>query len=274
MNVLKNIIKKFLKITAWTAAIIILLLVTIILLVQVPAVQNAIVQKATAYLEKKTHAEIGIRRIGISFPKSVFVEGLLVRDLSKDTLVYAGEAKVNLDMIALIRSTIHLKSVGLTDVVAKLNRPESDSAFNFNFLITAFSDSTKQKEKEPDTTSQKTNLFVDKVELKNIRFIYDDNYTGMYAAAAFSELNLTVDALDLDQQIYKADELAIDHLRGKVLIRKETKSTESTSDSRSPVVSANKIVLKNSNVTFQDLTSKQSVIAFINNFKLSRAAVA
>lgn len=272
MDVLKNIIKKFLKITAWTAAIIILLLVTIILLIQVPAVQNAIVQKVTSYLEKKTHAEIGIKRIGISFPKSVFVEGLLVRDLSKDTLVYAGEAKVNIDMIALIRSNIHLKSVALTDVVAKLNRPENDSAFNFNFLITAFSDSTKQKE-APDTAAKKTNLAVDNVELKNIRFIYDDNYTGIYAAAAFDRLNLTVDELDPDQQIYKADELSIDQLRGKVLIRKEIKSTESTTTSRSPVVSANRIVLKNSNFTFRDFTSKQSVIAFINNFKLSDAAV-
>jgi hypothetical protein len=273
MHVLKNISRKILKITAWTVAIIILLLVTAILLIQVPSIQTKIVQKTITYLKDKTHAEIDLKKIGISFPKSVYLEGLLIKDLKKDTLLYAGTATVNLDMMGLINSKIYFKSIGLSDIVAKINRAENDTLFNYNFLITAFSDTTKVVAAKK-SSDKKTNLAIDVVELQKIRLIYDDNYSGMYAAANFQQLQLTMDKLDIDQQIYKINSLAINGFTGKVMLRKETATKPPDQIVvQLPVITAGKVIIKNTNFTYTDVIASQSVIAYIADFNLNKTSV-
>jgi translocation and assembly module TamB len=44
---------------------------------------------------------IELEKIAISFPKSVVIKGLYLEDVQKDTLLYAGEVKVNIGLFAL-----------------------------------------------------------------------------------------------------------------------------------------------------------------------------
>lgn len=84
---LSTFFKRVLKIFMWIVACVILLLTTLVLLIRIPAVQNTLVQKVTAYLTDRTKAEIAIKKILISFPNSVSIEGLLVKDLNHNTLL-------------------------------------------------------------------------------------------------------------------------------------------------------------------------------------------
>lgn len=270
---LRTVLKKAFKITAWVVGVIIFLLVALILAIQIPAVQNKLIHAATKYVSSKTHTYVAIQKIGISFPKSVYVEGVLLKDLKQDTLLYAGEAKVNLDMIGLIKSRIHIKSVDLENIVAKLNRSANDTTFNYNFLITAFSSPGKKEKKKEPKDSSKTDLSVDDISLKNIHFTYDDQYTGTYASTQFKSLELSMKEMDIDNMIFKADELTLDGLRAKVLISKKSESTPSTTPSKSPVISANSINITNTTINFDDIPGKQTIRSAIANVELKEGSI-
>ena len=42
---------------------------------------------ARTFVSNKTHTKVEIERIGITFPKSVFIDGLYLEDLTTDTLL-------------------------------------------------------------------------------------------------------------------------------------------------------------------------------------------
>ncbi|MCW3086167.1 MAG: hypothetical protein JWP12_3533 [Bacteroidetes bacterium] len=266
------VLKKLLKFILWLVAVIVFLLVSLIVAIKIPAVQSKLINAATNYVSSRTHTYIAIKKIGISFPKSVYVEGLLLKDLNHDTLLYAGDAKVNMDMIGLLHSKIHFKSIDLENVTAKLSRAENDTTFNFNFLLTAFSDSTKKvKVKQPK--SSKTDLSIDDVSLKNIHFTYNDKHSGVYASANFSDLALSIDQLDVDNLIFKVDEVTLENLHSKVIISKRSKSGPSGEPQQMPVISAKSITIKNSAFAFDDLVGKQTVFSNITDLRVKNAAV-
>lgn len=270
---LKVILKKSLKITAWIAGIILFLLLTLILAIRIPAVQNKLVRFATDYVSSKTHTYVAIGKVGISFPKSVYIEGLFLKDRQRDTLLYAGSLKVSLDMIGLLHSRIHIKSVSLDNITAKLRRPENDTVFNYNFLITAFSGKQKKEKTSAAADSSKTDLSVDEASLKNIHFIYDDRYAGVFAAAQFSSLELSMDKLDIDNMIFAADALALDDLVAKVVISKKSKSSSSEETSLLPVISADRITVRNTKINFEDIPGKKKISSTAGDLALKQASL-
>ena len=76
-----TIIKKTLKAILWVAIVFVLLFLIIAGIIQIPAVQTKIIHAATTFVSNKTHTRVEIERVGISFPKSVIVEGLFLEDL-------------------------------------------------------------------------------------------------------------------------------------------------------------------------------------------------
>src|ERR1035437_5636948 len=101
-----TILKKTGKAILWVVGVFVLLFLIIAGIIQIPAVQTKIVHAATSFVSNKTHTRVEIDHVSISFPKSVVIEGLFLEDLSKDTLLYAGKAKVNMALYDLLYSKI------------------------------------------------------------------------------------------------------------------------------------------------------------------------
>src|SRR5450759_3308690 len=180
MNKVQSFLKKTLKAVLWVAIVLVLIFVIIAALIQIPVVQNKIVHYTTSFVSNKTHTRVEIKNISISFPKSVVIEGLYLEDLNKDTLLYTGKAKVNIALYDLLNSKIAISSLAVEDVNLNLHSTKTDSLFNYNFLLTAFGDTTKQSKVAPPTPSKWT-FSIDQVSLKNARFRYDDavSYTHL-----------------------------------------------------------------------------------------------
>ncbi|MEO8147440.1 MAG: translocation/assembly module TamB domain-containing protein, partial [Bacteroidia bacterium] len=263
-----RIFKKVLKITGWILGSITLLLIIVALLIQLPAFQNFIIHKATAYVSNKTHTKVEIARVGISFPKSVFLEGVYLEDTAKDTLVYAGRLEVNMDMIALIKGNIHIQKISLKTLTANVSRAEGDSLFNYNFLITSFSDTTKVK--SPKKKSSNT-FELDNVSLENIKVNFNDRYNGMLAAIDLESLNLKMNRLNLDEQLYDVDELAVTGLKGLVEINKKSISEKSDTTIVLPRLLVNSLTIEKSLVTYNDKTVSNKINATINDLELKHA---
>jgi len=148
----------------------VLLFLVVAGIIQIPAVQNKIIHYATTFVSNKTHTRVEIKNVSISFPKSVVIEGLYLDDLKKDTLVYAGKVKANIVLYDLILNKITINSFALENLDLNLYNTKTDSLFNYNFLLTAFADTTKVDTGKSNTTSAWT-FTLDNVTLKISGFV-------------------------------------------------------------------------------------------------------
>jgi hypothetical protein len=136
MNKVQNTITKVIKVILWVVVIVVLISVIIAGLVQIPSVQNKIVDAATSFVSKRTQTKVEVKNISIKFPKTVVIEGLFLEDTEKDTLIYAGLVKINIALYGLFSREIATSSVSLEDAVIRLYSTKTDPLFNYNFLIT------------------------------------------------------------------------------------------------------------------------------------------
>ena len=64
--------------------------------INLTSVQNYITKKVTATLSDNLHTKVSIQHVDFSLFNKMLMEGVLVEDRKKDTLLYAGTAKVNI----------------------------------------------------------------------------------------------------------------------------------------------------------------------------------
>jgi hypothetical protein len=239
---------------------------------QVPAIQNKIVGYTTTFVSNKTHTRVKIKNIIISFPKSVLIKGLFLEDIQKDTLLFADKAKINIALFDLISSKLSISSLVLDNATINLYSTDTDSLFNYNFLLTAFSDTSTSAKIAPKPASKWT-FSMGKVSLKNIRLLYDDAFGGMNVTATLKDLDLKVDEIDIVNSIYSIDKLRVEQLNTSVKITKPTSVADKNPESILPTIKAKNIQINNSNVAYINGINKQSVMAAINRFELKEGWV-
>jgi len=268
-----TIIKKTLKAILWVAIVFVLLFLIIAGIIQIPAVQTKIIHAATTFVSNKTHTRVEIERVGISFPKSVIVEGLFLEDLNKDTLIFAGKLDANIALTDLLFNKISVNNIALENLNLNLYSTRTDSLFNYNFLINAFSDSTKTdivKSKTPSAWK----FTVGNIELNNIRVRYDDEFGGTNVSASLQKLELRVHEIKLDKSIYAIDDLLVEKLRANVLLSEAVRPSEKKpSTGLLPIFSANNIQINNSILNFGDSVNKLSILAAIKRFELKEGVI-
>jgi len=267
-----SVFKKILKTFIWIVSIGVIIFILIAVIIQIPSIQTRIVHFATTFVSNKTHTKVEIRRISISFPKSVVVEGLYLEDRNKDTLIYASKAKVNITLYDLLKSKIVVSSLSLEDASLNLHSTKTDSLFNYNFLISAFSDTTKLASTAPQTPSKWT-FSIDQVSLKNIRFRYDDEYSGMNVYAALKKAEFNVDEIAPGKPVYSVIDLVAEGLTATVLATKTANIQNTKSGKVSPKIAARTIQLSNSTVSYTDSVNYLSVILVIGQSKIENASI-
>lgn len=173
----------------WIVAGIIVLLTTLLILLQTCWFQNFIVGKITTYLSKKLNTTVQLEEVNLSFPKSVYLKNFFIADQKKDTLLYAHELTVDLNMLGLLKNELSINSVSLSGATAHIYRSSSDSSFNFDFIVAAFS-SGKPAAPVQDTTASTFNVLLGKVILDKIYFTLNDEVGGMVGAARIGHLQV------------------------------------------------------------------------------------
>ncbi|MES2133792.1 MAG: translocation/assembly module TamB domain-containing protein [Bacteroidota bacterium] len=189
------------KTILWLITIPLLLVLILIVLLQFPDVQTFVTSKATSFLSGKIHTKVELKKLSIDFPKSIALEDLYVEDQLKDTLLYAHQLKVDINLLDLLSKKIVVNTVDLNTITGHITRSHKDSAFNFQFIVNAFS-SPKEKTNlaKKDTTSSPWEFSLKTVELHAIYFTYHDALTGTNADLNFGGFKTEVDKLDLNKK--------------------------------------------------------------------------
>lgn len=142
--------------------------------------------------------------MSIGFLNRLNLEGLLVRDQQKDTILYAGAMKVRITDWFIFKDKATLRFVGLENAVVKVNR--KDSTWNYQFIVDHFSSPN------PSAPNKKGGLDLDlkKIDLKNIRLIQEDRWVGEIMQVSLASLVADASFADLNKTIFLLDEVKLD----------------------------------------------------------------
>ncbi len=144
-----------------------------------------------------------IKKVDFDLFNKMLLEGTLVEDQQKDTLLYAGVVKVNVNDWFFFKDHIDLSYIGLEDATIHLSR--SDSVWNYQFIADFFASPVKTK----DTTT--INLAIRKIELENIQLLQQDKWRGEDMSFSLGSLNLDADKFDIPQKVIRIRNINLDH---------------------------------------------------------------
>ena len=164
--------------------------------------QNKLVQFATNKISKELGTEVSIKRVSLSLFNKLNMEGTMIRDKQKDTLLYAGQLRVRITDWFFLKDKAELKFIGLEDAVIKLKR--KDSIWNYQFIVDYFD--------SPTTTKKKKSSFVldlKKIDLKNIRFVSSDLWTGDVTSVKVASLAIDADKIDLIKNSFSINSVVL-----------------------------------------------------------------
>src|SRR6187431_1415163 len=201
------------RIVAKTILIIILFVLIVLLLIQTSPVQNILRVKAVAYLQKKLKTKVEVGRVYVGLPKNIILENVYIEDRQKDTLLSGSKIEVNLDLIKLIfQNQMDIRSITLDNITAKVKRQLPDTAFNFQFVVDAYT--TKDTALIADTSSYF--ISIPSVVLNKIRIIYKDTITGTDAEAWLEHLDSRIDKMDYEHFYFDVPNTNIKGLTARI----------------------------------------------------------
>lgn len=168
-------------------------------LLHVPAVQTWLVKKVTTNLSNKLHTKVSIESVDFTFFYNLKFKKLLIEDRSKDTLLYAGSAFVNVNDWFFTKNNITLKDIQLED--AKIHVQRHSKEWNYQFILDYFSDPKKDK--------RKSNLVLDlkKIRIKNLSFVSSDYWIGEDMNASIQDLNVNIKETNFNKNEFKIDQI-------------------------------------------------------------------
>ncbi|MDR6341950.1 hypothetical protein HNQ91_005027 [Filimonas zeae] len=211
---MKKILRTSFKILLWLLGTVVFLVVLVLILIQVPAVQQFAKNKVVAFLEKKLKTKVAIGRLDINFPKRIVLEKIYFEDQRKDTLLAGDTIRVDISMLRLLRSEVELSYLELNGITANIYRLKPDTVFNFDYIIKAFAGEQK---KEPADTSASTMKFkLGDIVLKRIRGTFHDDVTGNDARFALGNFHTEITTFDPDKFIFSIPEISLDHVDAQV----------------------------------------------------------
>ncbi len=208
----RSLLAKTGRVLAWILASLISLIILILILVQLPAVQNFARKKVVSYLENKLHTKVEIGKLDIKFPTALSLQNIYIEDQSKDTLLYGGELKVDLSMFKLLKSDIDIREISLNNIIAKIKRSPPDSVFNFQFITDAFMGEKSKETTAPDSSTLQ--MSISRILVNNTRIIYYDPYTGNDMDLAFGHFDTKISTFDPAHLLFDIPSITLKGLKG------------------------------------------------------------
>ena len=205
--------------------ILLFLIVLVLFLLQTSAVQNFGRKKIQAYLESRLQTKVLIGELSVDFPKNIVLKNIYLEDRHRDTLLYAGNINLGVDLWGLFRQKIVVHDVSLDRWTINVERLLNDSAFNYAFVINAFASGDQKKSEEGNSPW----IFeLGKIHLSNFHAHYKDDAAGTEMTVALSDFQTTVKTFDPGRLRYAVDALSVNGLNGSMREYKPTLFLHST----------------------------------------------
>ncbi|WPU95871.1 translocation/assembly module TamB domain-containing protein [Mucilaginibacter sabulilitoris] len=211
--------KKFgriaLKTILWIIASVIFLVLLVVILIQVPAVQNFAKDKAVNFLQGKIHTKVQIGHISLGLPKLLVLQDVYFEDQKKDTLIAGDNLKVDISLFKLLHNKVEINEINLQGITANVSRG-ADSVFNFDYIIKAFVGEQKKEVKPEDTTST-MKFSLDKIILDRINIKYKDLTTGNDVRFLLGHFDTRIKDFDMDKMKFTIPRITLSDVNARII---------------------------------------------------------
>jgi hypothetical protein len=163
-----------------------------------PAVQTWLVSRVAHRLSKDLHTTVSVKHVEFSLFNKMLLQGTLVEDRDKDTLLYAGTVKVNVTDWWFFKDTAVLKYIGLEDATIKLQR--TDSIWNYQFIADYFGGTPSTTAAKKDTTAG-LQLDLKEIDLSHIHFLKKDGWRGEDMDLQLGSMQLNADRISFQEKV-------------------------------------------------------------------------
>ncbi|HEY8927992.1 MAG TPA: translocation/assembly module TamB domain-containing protein [Mucilaginibacter sp.] len=204
-----------LKTLLWIIASIIFLILLIVILIQVPAVQNFAKDKAVSFIQGKIHTPVKIGHISLGLPKLIVLEDVYFEDQHKDTLIAGEKLKVDISLFKLLGHKVEVNEINLQGITTNISRG-ADSVFNFDYIIKAFAGEQKKEVKPTDTTST-MKFSMDKIILDRINVSYKDKLTGNDVKFILGHFDTRIKDFDMDKMKFSIPKINISGIDARII---------------------------------------------------------
>ncbi len=267
-NKLVHFFRIFLRIILWIVGCVLILLLLISLAFFVPPVQNFVVQKVVNSIQPTIGTEVSLEKVRFHFPNSVYLEGLYLEDQSQDTLAYIGELDISVDYFALLHKEFEIGSLELSNSNVEL-RVNEEGVFNFQYMIDSLAADTASPPPADTSSAAPFTFDIGNVTLKNVKFSYHSVADGMEMQYKVGRLALSVDQLDLKEQIYLADYIELENTYGEFIITKAVPDTSEATPMPQMLVGAKSLELNNTAFLFEDQTTQLVMDSKVGSLSLT-----
>ena len=172
------------------------------LLLQVPAVQNKLVQFIAGRLSNSLGTEVKVEKVSFSLFDKLDMENVLVKDQHKDTLLYTHSFKLRISDLVFSSTDPIIKYIALDHATVYLNR--NTEKWNYQFIVDYFTS---------DTNSKKSSKFdLKKLDISHIHFIQNDKWLGqkmelnaaniLINIKSFQKQNISIDQIIANKPFY------------------------------------------------------------------------
>ncbi|WP_264552083.1 translocation/assembly module TamB [Flavobacterium sp. N2038] len=204
-----HFLKKTLRVLLWCMVSVVTLLLLVIILIQVPSVQNFVKDKAVTYLQDKIKTKVSLDYIAIKFPKDVVLEGFYFEDQKKDILLAGKRLELDVDLFKLVSSELEINSISLENTKVNISR-NKDGVFNFDYIIKAF-ESKEPKVEDPDSKPFK--ISVVKVNLDQVKFNFKDDFSKNDIRVNLTHFDTKFKRFDLDKMDFNIPNINLNGLK-------------------------------------------------------------
>jgi hypothetical protein len=164
-------------------------------LLHLSPVQNYIISKITGHLSSELHTTVKIEHVDFKFFDKLELNGLLIKDLKKDTLLYAGAAEVKITDWFFLKDKPVIHYAGLKNAAVYLHRAATDTIWNYQFLADYFGGSAQPKSKPAGKSNMQLDL--KELHLAQIQLFQKDEWVGADLQVKLGSLHLQADTIDL-----------------------------------------------------------------------------
>ncbi|MDR6940582.1 translocation/assembly module TamB domain-containing protein [Mucilaginibacter pocheonensis] len=203
------------KTLLWIIASVIFLVLLVVILIQVPAVQNFAKDKAVNFLQGKIHTKVQIGHISLGLPKLLVLQDVYFEDQKKDTLIAGEKLKVDISLFKLFSNKVEINEINLQGITANVSRG-ADSVFNFDYIINAFVGEQKKEVKPEDTTST-MKFSLDKIILDRINIKYKDQTSGNDVKFLLDHFDTRIKDFDMDKMKFTIPRITLSGVNARII---------------------------------------------------------
>ncbi|HRI20962.1 MAG TPA: hypothetical protein PLA68_08400, partial [Panacibacter sp.] len=232
------------------------MIILVLILIQVPAVQNFAKNKAVSYLQDKIKTKVQIGKLSIDFPRQIILENVYFEDQQKDTLVAGNKISIDISLYKLLSNTVELNYLELDGIRANIYRLNKDTLFNFDYIIKAFAGAPAEEPVAADSSAP-MKFKIGTIELKKITATYKDDITGNDVYFYLGNFQTKVRTFDPANSEYEIPSISIADINASVQQYKPLVQVKSTAaveaESNEPIqtkLTLGTLYLKNINFNY------------------------